>query len=49
MHNERKFPQAKRSDGEKKILFLLNEHGDLYFLLLNNSVYIIFFNLKEFK
>ena len=29
--------------------FLLNEHGDLYFLLLNNSVHIIFFNLKKFK
>ena len=50
VHNEIKFPQAKlKVDGEKNVLFLLNEHGDLYFLLLNNSVYIIFFNLKEFK
>ena len=30
-----------------KCLFLLNEHGDLYFLLHNNSVHIISLNLKE--
>ena len=38
-HNERNFPQAKP--------FLLNEHRDLYFLSRNNTVHIIFFNLKK--
>ena len=41
-----KFPQAKL-DREINVRFLLNEHGDLYFLLHKNSVRIIFLNLKE--
>ena len=48
IHNERNFPQANL-DSEINVLFLLNEHVDLYFLLLNNSVHIIFLNLKKFK
>ena len=48
VHGERNFPQAKR-DSKINVLFLLNEHDDLYFLLLNNSVQIIFLNLKKFK
>ena len=48
VHNERNFPQAKH-DSEINVRFLLNEHGDLYFLLHNNSVHIIFLNLKEKK
>ena len=28
---------------------LLNEHGDPYFLLHNNSVHFILFNLKKLK
>ena len=43
VHSERNYPQAKL-DSEINVLFLLNEHGDLYFLLLNNSVHIIFLN-----
>ena len=46
VHNEINFPQAK-PDSEINVRFLLNEHGDLYFLLLNNSVHIILFNLKN--
>ena len=45
-HNERNFPQAKL-DSEVNVRFLLNEHGDLDFLLRNNSVHIILLNLKE--
>ena len=48
VHNDRNFPQAKL-DSEISVLFLLNEHGDLYFLLLNNSVHINFFKSKKFK
>ena len=48
VHNERNFPQAKL-DREINAQFSLNEHGDLYFLLHNNSVRIILFNLKRFK
>ena len=41
------FPKAM-IDSEISACFLLNEHGDdLYFLLLNNSVYSILFNLKK--
>ncbi len=29
------------------VRFLLNEHGDLYFLLHNNSVHIVLLNLTE--
>ena len=32
VYNERNFPQAKL-DSEINLRFLLNEHGDLYFLL----------------
>ena len=46
VHNERIFPQAKL-DREINVRFLLNEHGDLYFLLHNNSVHIVLLNLKE--
>ena len=46
VHNERNFPQAKL-DSEINARFLLNEHGDLYFLLHNNSVHIGLLNLKE--
>ena len=44
--NERNFPQAKL-DSEINVRFLLNEHGDLYFLLHNNSVDIFLLNIKE--
>ena len=47
VHNEIFFPQAKL-DSEINVLFLLNKHGDLYFLLPNNSVHISF-NLKSSK
>ena len=47
VHNERNFPLAKL-DREIDFFFLLNEQDDLYFLLLNDSVHIIF-NLKKFK
>ena len=46
VHSERNFPQAKL-DSEINAHFLLNEHGDLYFLLHNNSVHIVPLNLKE--
>ena len=46
MQNVRDFPQA-RLDSEIKACFLLNEHGDLCFLLHNNSVHVILFNLKK--
>ena len=44
--NERNFPQAKL-DSEVNVRFLLNEHGDLFFLLHNNSVRIVLLNLTE--
>ena len=47
MQNVRNFPQT-RLDSEIKARFLLNEHGDLYFLLHNNSAHVILFNLKKF-
>ena len=46
VNNERNFPQAKLGS-EINVRFLLNEHGDLYFLLHNNSVHIVLLNLKE--
>ena len=46
VHNKRNFPQAKL-DSEINVRFLLNEHGDLYFLLHNNSGHIVHLNLKE--
>ena len=45
VRNERDFPQAKL-DSEINIRFLLNEHGDLYVLLHNKRVRILF-NLKK--
>ena len=48
VHNERNFPQAKL-DSEINVRFILNEHGDLYFLLHNNSVHIVLLNLKGKK
>ena len=45
VHNEINFTQAKL-DSEIIVRFLLNEHGDLYFLLHNNSVHIVLLNLK---
>ena len=36
-------------DSEINALFLLNEHGNLHFLLHNNSVQIILLNLKNKK
>ena len=44
--NERNFPQAKL-DSEINARFLLNGHGDLYFLFNDNSVHTTLFNLKE--
>ena len=46
VHNKRNFPQAKL-DSAITVRFLLNEHGDLYFLLHNNSVHIILLYLKD--
>ena len=46
VQNIRDFPQSKL-DSEINALFLLNKHGDLYFLLHKNIVYIILFNLKQ--
>ena len=40
------FPQAKLVS-EINVRFLLNEHGDLYFLLHNNSVHIVKRKLKK--
>ena len=45
-HNERNFPQAKLNS-EINVRFLLNEHGDLHFLLHNNNVHIILLNLRK--
>ena len=47
VHNERNFPQAKLDSEINAVRFVLNEHGDLYFLLHNNSVHIVPLNLKE--
>ena len=46
VHDKRNFPQAKL-DSEINVLFLLNKHGDLYFLLCDNSVHIILLNFKK--
>ena len=45
-NKKKKFPQAKL-DSEINVRFLLNEDGDLYFLLHNNSVHIFLLKLKE--
>ena len=46
VQNVRNIPQA-RLDRDIKARFLLNEHGDLYFLLHNNSAHVILFNPKK--
>ena len=48
VHNERNFPQPKLGS-EINVRFLLNEHGDLYFLSYYNSVHIIVLNLRKIK
>ena len=48
VHNERNSPQAKLHS-DVNVPFLLNEHGDLYFLSHNNSVHIILLNIKKIK
>ena len=47
--NERNFPQAKLDSEINAVRFVLNEHGDLYFLLHNNSVHIVLLNLRKLK
>ena len=43
----KKFPSTAKLDSEINVRFLLYESGDLYFLLRNNSVHIILFNLTK--
>ena len=45
---ERDFPQ-KKLDSEINLRFLLNGHGDLYFLLHSNSVHTILLYFKKKK
>ena len=45
IHSERNFPPAKLNS-DINVPFLLNEHGDLYFLSHNNGVHIILLNLN---
>ena len=47
-HNERNFPHAKL-DSEINVGFLLNEVGNLYFLLHNSSIHIIPLEFKKIK
>ena len=46
LQNVRDFPQSKL-DSEINAPFLLNKHGDLYFLLHKNIVHIIHFNFSK--
>ena len=46
LYNEINFPQAK-FNSEINARFLLNEHGNLYFLRHNDSVHIIILNFKK--
>jgi len=46
VQNVRDFPLSKL-DSEKNAPFLLNKHGDLYFLLHKNIVHIILLNLPK--
>ena len=46
IQNVSDFPQSKL-DSEINAPFLLNKHGDLYFLLHKNMVYIIHFNFSK--
>ena len=48
MRKVKDFPQA-RLDSEIKASFLLNKHGDLYFLLHNKSAHVILFDLEKLK
>ena len=48
VHKVRDFPQAK-PDSKTNACFLLNKHGDLYFLLHNFDVQIIHFKLKNYE
>ena len=48
LHNKRNFPQAKL-DIEINAYFLVNEHGNLYFLLHNNSAHIILLDQEKNK
>ena len=45
VHNRRNFPQAKL-DNKIYVPFLLNEHGDLYFICII-IVYILFSLFKK--
>ena len=50
MHIQTKEISLKLSSySEINACFLLNEHGNLCFLLHNNSVHVILFNLKDLK
>jgi len=46
VQNVRDFPQSKL-DSEKNVPFLLNKHGEVYFLLHKSTVYFILFNLEQ--
>ena len=47
VHSERNFPEAKLNI-EINACFLLNEHGDLYLLLHNNSVHIVLLKVSVY-
>ena len=48
VHKVRDSPQAKL-DSEINVRFLLNGHGDLYFLLHKNSAHVILLNFFFYK
>jgi len=48
VQNVRDFPQSKL-DSEINAPFLLNKHGDIYFLLHKNTVHIILFNFLQIQ
>jgi len=48
LQNVRDFPRIKL-DREINAPFLLNKHGDLYFLLHKNIVRIVLFNFLKIK
>ncbi len=48
-YTAKEIPLKLKRDSELNARFLLNKHGYLYFLLLNNSVHVILFDLKIFK
>ena len=47
LHNENIFLKLNSINSVINARFLLNGHGNLYFLLHNNSVHIILLNLKK--